>query len=101
MPLLDSPIKIMCIQIYILIFAPTSFPAAAIFFMHFPIKKRFTYTSLMNSLSRALIYPLTAFGLIYIINTWGYLGLSVMLFISCMFFGLGLRYFEKLTLGVV
>ena len=97
MPLLDSPIKIMFMQIYILIFAPTSFPAAAIFFIHFPIKKRFTYTSLMNSLSRALIYPLTAFGLIYIINIWGYSGLSVVLFISCVFFGLGLRYFEKLT----
>jgi MFS family permease len=97
-PLLNSPFKIMCLQIYILIFAPTSFPAAAIFFMHFPIKKRFTYTSLMNAFSRALVYPLTAFGLIYIINIWGYFGLSAILLVACLSFGLGLNYFEKASL---
>ena len=62
------------IQLYFLIFAPCSFPATAIFYKHFPIFKRFTHTSFIFAMSRALMYIITSFGLAYLTELFNNFG---------------------------
>ncbi|WP_341757767.1 MFS transporter [Candidatus Tisiphia endosymbiont of Ditula angustiorana] len=55
---ISSPIELFFIQIAITVFAPTGFPGFAVFCMHFPVFKRFTYTSFTLSITRCM----TVFG---------------------------------------
>jgi MFS family permease len=90
----DTPYKMLLLQGYILIFAPTSFPAASIFMLYFPIKKRFTYVGLVSSCSRALVYPIISFGFIYAFNFLGDFGIFAIMIPALIGFAYGLWYFD-------
>ncbi|MCF8462885.1 MAG: MFS transporter [Rickettsiaceae bacterium] len=94
---ISTPGELFCIQILLVIFAPTIFPAAALFIEHFPILTRFSRIAIICALSRAIMYPISSFGFIYLIDNFGYWGtlfINVPLFIG---YALGLNYFEKIS----
>lgn len=64
---------VMFIQAVIVVFGFMGTPAIPIFYKHFPIFKRFTYATFTYALSRALVYVITSFGLVYcakILGNW-------------------------------
>lgn len=83
-------------QAYCIFFSPLSHPAAAVFYAHFPVFRRFTYTSFIFAMARAFVHVISSFGLIYItayLDHWGLLVITLPILVG---FGWGLRHFEKL-----
>ena len=91
-----TPFQLLLIQIGLIICSFDTVPAVSSFFRHFPVFKRFTYSSMIYAVSRALMYIITSFGIIYLTKYLGQYGLFVVmvpLLIICMF---GLNHFQKL-----
>ena len=92
-----SNIQVFClIQGLSVVFCLGALPSAPILFKHFPILKRFTYSSLLYSLSRAVMYSVTSVGLVYIIkyfNKFGILMIGLPITISFLY---GVLHFEQL-----
>ena len=94
-----------CIQILSIIFYVGTIPAIPIFFLHFPIFKRFTYSSLMFSFSRAIMYLITSMGLAYLINCYPKTGILIATLPIMVSYFWGVQHFikldnaEKLTLS--
>ncbi len=61
-----TPSYIMLIQVYFLVFTPSCCPAGAIFYKHFLTFKRFTHTSFIFVISRAVMNIITSFGFVYL-----------------------------------
>ncbi len=96
----QNPFYLFLIQVFIVVFAVDTVPAVSIFFKHIPVFKRFTYSSLIYAFSRALMYIITSFGIIYLTKYFGNYGLLIILIpinIGC---GLGIFHFEKLEKGL-
>ncbi|QQV74835.1 hypothetical protein H6P87_00377 [Rickettsia tillamookensis] len=91
-----TPHYIMLTQLYFLIFAPTATPATSIFYKQFPIFKRFTHTSFVFALSRALMYIITSFGLAYLTEYFDYWGVLIIMVPVTIGYYFGLRHFENL-----
>ncbi|MDE8612083.1 MFS transporter [Rickettsia felis] len=87
---------IMLIQLFFLLFAPTAFPASAIFYKHFPIFKRFMHTSLIYAISRAIMLLITSFGLAYLTEHFNYWGILMIMIPVTIGYYFGLRHFENL-----
>ena len=71
-------------------------PAESILIKHFPIFKRVTYATFIYALSRALMYIVTSFGLIYITEAFGPNGLFIIFIPTCVGYLYGILHFEKL-----
>lgn len=93
---ISTPFHLFLFQSVFIIFAPSDYPANAIFFKHFPVLKRFTYTSVLHAVSHACIYVLTSFGFIYLVKWFGQIGVLFILIPVSICFGIGLHYFDKL-----
>jgi MFS transporter, MHS family, proline/betaine transporter len=78
------------------IFCLGQLPAAPILFKHFPILRRFTYSSLLYSLSRAVMYLITSMGLVYLVDFFGPFGIVMLSLPAAICFLWGVDYFEKL-----
>lgn len=92
----NSPAYVFIIQSFIVLFAVDTVPAVSIFFKHFPVFKRFTYSSLIYAISRAMMYIITSFGIIYLTKYLGHYGLLIVIIplnIGC---ALGINHFENL-----
>lgn len=92
----NSSIQMIFIQSFIAVFGFMGAPAMPIFYKHFPIFKRFTYTTFAYALSRAFIYITTSFGLVYctkFLGNWGTLFIIIPTAISFIY---ALNHFEKL-----
>lgn len=73
-------------------------PALPIFLIHFPIFKRFTCASLVFAISHALMYVVTSFGLVYLINyfeswAWGLIAIIIPTGIGYIW---GINHFQRL-----
>lgn len=93
---LQSDFHVLLLQSSIIFFAADASPATSIFYKYFPVLKRFTYISFMHALSRAVIYVIASFGLVYLtkyFGSWGTLIITIPVFSGYAF---GLRHFEKL-----
>jgi len=93
---ISTPFELFLIQSFVCLFCVDSAPAAAIFYIHFPIFKRFTYASFLYALSRALVYIITSFGLVYLthqFNNWGLLIIMVPMIFG---FAFGIFHFQNL-----
>ncbi|HJD61460.1 MAG TPA: MFS transporter [Rickettsia endosymbiont of Columbicola hoogstraali] len=91
-----TPMQLLLIQICLISCSFSTFPAVPIFFRHFPVFKRFTYSSMIYAISRALMYVITSFGIIYLTKYFGHYGLFIVmvpLLVTCMF---GLNHFQEL-----
>lgn len=94
--IIRTPFELLMFQSFVVLFASGSMPAVPIFLIHFPVFKRFTYGSLTYAFSRALMYIVTSFGLVYLSEFFGHWGLLVVLAPATLGFAWGLRHFDKL-----
>jgi MHS family proline/betaine transporter-like MFS transporter len=72
---ITHPYQLFALQSIFLLLFLSDTPAASIFIKQFPVLKRVTATSFLYALARALMYPITSFGLIYLTNFFGIYGL--------------------------
>ncbi len=93
---LNSPSEVFWIQALYIFFALTNVPAIPIFLTHFPVYYRFTYDSFIYALSRALMYIVTSFGLVYLTDFFGDWGLWFIMIPTSIGHLWGCLYFEKL-----
>lgn len=93
---LESELQVLMIQSCIIFFAADASPATSVFYKYFPVLKRFTYISFIYALSRAIVYIIASFGLVYLtqyLGSWGTLIITVPVFLG---YVVGLWHFEKL-----
>ena len=84
------------LQVLSIVFCLGTVPAIPIFFRHFPVLKRFTYSSLIFSISRAVMYVSTSMGILFLVKCYGNLGILIMTLPVTIGFLWGVLYFEKL-----
>jgi MHS family proline/betaine transporter-like MFS transporter len=89
-----TPFDLFLIQSFTMFFVIA--PVSAITYKHFPIFKRFTLISLIFALSLALMYVITSFGAVYLVEYLGNWGLLIILLPTTIGFIVGLYHFEKL-----
>jgi hypothetical protein len=91
-----SSVHIFLLQGLILILNLGGVPADAIFIKRFPVYKRFTSTTFLYALTRALMYVVTSFGVVYLTECFGYAGILFITIPCCVGFLAGVYYFEKI-----
>lgn len=97
---IKSELIIFIIQIFSVVFGHSTIPAKAIFLMHFPIFKRFSYASLITALAHVTLYIVTSFGLVYTVDFFGIYGILFISLPVTFSFLWGLLHFEKLERDV-
>ena len=93
---ITTPFELLLIQCFTIAFTIAYVPAIPIFYKHFPVFKRFTYTSFLYAVSRAIMYVVISFGSVYLttwFHYWGILFIAIPLIIGFVF---GILHFEKL-----
>lgn len=93
---ITSPTLLLVFQIVGVVFGPSTIPAKAIFLIHFPIFKRFTYAGFIAAIAHATVYIVTSFGLVYLTKHLGHWGLLVITLPTTIGFTFGIKHFEKL-----
>jgi hypothetical protein len=88
--------KVLMIQCCFVLFGLDLFPAAPIFFSHFPVLKRFTYASVPAAISRAVMYPVASFGVVKMVEWFGSYGLWLIFLPVLLSFNCALRHFSRL-----
>jgi len=91
-----NPYHIFLIQSFIMLFVLDDVPASPIFAIYFPVFKRFTSIAVIYALSRAFMYVITSFGLIYLTKYFGNYGLLVIIIPVLIGYTFGLFHFERL-----
>jgi MFS family permease len=84
------------IQTLIVAFAPDCKFVSSVTYKHFPIFSRFKSAAFLYALSRAFTYVVTSFGLIYLVDYWGTIGLFVAMMSTLLFARYGLNHFLSL-----
>jgi len=84
------------VQVLLCFFALGTLPAIPIFFKYFPVNRRFTYSSMLYAMSRAFMYVLTSFGLVYLTKILGYSGIWIIVVPVSIGFLWGVNHFVKL-----
>lgn len=92
----SSPAYIFLLQSALVSFPLGGMPADAILIKHFPIFKRFTSASFLYALSRAFMYIITSFGLVYLTEFFGEWGVLVISIPMASVFMLSVKHFETL-----
>ncbi|HJD56819.1 MFS transporter [Candidatus Tisiphia endosymbiont of Ptychoptera albimana] len=94
---LNSSLNVFLIQLFVVLFAPTGPDLGhPIFYRYFPIFKRFSCVSITFAISRALMYLVTSFAIVYLTEYWHHWGIMMILFPVCIGFAFGIFHFEKL-----
>jgi len=88
--------QIFGLQAFLLILSLAQMPAASVFIKYFPVFKRFTATSFTYAVTRALMYILTSFGLVYLTEAFGHYGLWLIMLPVTILFLWGVNHFIKL-----
>ncbi len=94
--IISSPIQLFFIQFLLKTSASGEFPAAPIFYKNFPIFKRFTYSCMTYALGRGIMFGITSFGLVYLIEYFGNYGMLLISVPTLIAYRLGLSHFENL-----
>jgi MFS transporter, MHS family, proline/betaine transporter len=92
----SSGLHIFLFQSSLLTFHLGSLPGEAVFNYHLPIYRRFTFASFLYALSRALMYIITSFGLVFLGNYIGTFGFWIITLPIGFAFLYGIRHFESL-----
>jgi len=95
----STPMHLFFIQALSVALAMDSTPAVPVFFVHLPVLRRYTYASVTYAISRAGMYIVTSFGLIYLTEWFGSWGLWVVFLPAIAAFFIALKHFEKLEFG--
>jgi MFS family permease len=91
-----SIVQLFLIQALILIVPLNDMPSVAVFLRNFPLYRRVTFASLLWSLSRALMFVVTSFGLIYLGSYFGHFGLWIIALPTAFGFLYGINHFKEL-----
>jgi len=91
-----TPYDIFWIQSFTMIFILDDIPATTILVTHFPVFKRFTSVAVIYALSRAMMYIITSFGLVYLTKYYGHWGLLAITIPVVIGYTFGILHFEKL-----
>ena len=94
--IINSPLQLFLVQVLMVICALDGMPAEAVLIYHLPTWRRFTYSSFLYALSRALMYVLISFGLIYLTRSFNHYGLWLITLPVSFGFLYGVRHFEGL-----
>ncbi|WP_342278222.1 MFS transporter [Candidatus Tisiphia endosymbiont of Myopa tessellatipennis] len=89
--------NMLLIHSFIVVFSPTTIPAVPIILKALPIFKRFTCSGLIYAFSRAGVFIVCSFGLIYLTTYFGYPGLLFIMIPVSIGYIFGLLHFEKLS----
>ena len=92
---LPEPNFIFYIQVVSIILALSGVPGNALFISHFPVFKRFTYTSFMYALSRAAMYVITSFSLVFLVERFSHYGLLLLMIPLSIAFVMSVKFYEK------
>ncbi|WP_341761631.1 MFS transporter [Candidatus Tisiphia endosymbiont of Thecophora atra] len=94
---INSSFDVFLMQLFIVLFVPIG-PGLGepIYYKHFPVFKRFSCASLTFAISRALMYVVTSFSIVYLTEYWHHWGIMVILLPVCIGFAFGIFHFEKL-----
>ena len=95
MSLYPDPNVVFVYQCLAALFVFDHIPATPIFYRHFPILKRFTYTSLISAVAKLLTYFITSFGLVFTTKYYGYYGIFLILIPIGLMFLASVKFFEK------
>lgn len=87
---------IFLIQIFVLLTALSPIPGVSVFIKYLPTLKRFTAASFVYALSRAMMYIITSFSLVYLTEMLGYYGLWLIMIPVNIGFLWGIKHFEEL-----
>jgi len=90
------PFQLFGIQVFLLAFSLAQMPAAPVFIKSFPVFKRFTATSFTYAATRALMYIVTSFGVVYLTQGFGHYGLWILMLPITVGYLWGVRHFERL-----
>lgn len=90
----SSPLELFFIQSYLMLFSLTPTPAMPIFVTSFPIFRRFTFMSFLYATTRALMYVITSFGLVWLTEYYGHWGLWFIMIPMCVTFYWGVVHFQ-------
>jgi MHS family proline/betaine transporter-like MFS transporter len=93
---LTSIVQLFLIQSLIVIMALNDMPSFAVFLSHFPLYRRVTFASFLWSVSRALMYIITSFGLVFLGNYFGHFGLWIITLPTTCAFLYGINHFKQL-----
>jgi hypothetical protein len=93
---ISSPVELLYFQIFVSVFAPTGFPAFAVFCIYFPVLKRFTCTSFIFASSRALAYAIATSVIIYLGCCNEHFGILYLIIPILIGYGFGISHFTKL-----
>lgn len=88
--------SILIIQTLTLFFGLSGDPAYGCILIHLPVFRRFTLAGLSYAVTRALMYIITSFGLVYLTNFFDHWGVLVIMVPLSMGFIWGVCHFEKL-----
>ena len=92
----NSNIQIFLLQTLLLIGGLATSPGVPFFLKHIPTLKRFTSATFIYALSRAVMYIITSFSLVYLTETFNYYGLWLVTVPVSIGFLWGVNHFEKL-----
>ncbi|MFK7973770.1 MAG: MFS transporter [Rickettsiaceae bacterium] len=93
---INSPWQLLSIQISIILVSTKSAPATPIFYKHFPVFRRFTMSCMMYALGRAVMFVITSYGLVFLIDIYGNWGLLILATPILLGYKFALSHFEKL-----
>lgn len=91
-----SSTQILIIQILAIILTCTAFPANPVIYTHFPIFKRFFASTFTFAMAKAIMYPISSFGIMYITTYFGNLGLLILTLPLTIGYIMARNYLEKL-----
>lgn len=94
--LTSSHYQLFALQAVIVIVALGDYPAVGIFIKHIPVLKRVTATSFLYSLSRAVTYVITSFGLVYLTEQFGHWGIWIITLPSVIGYLWAIHHYEVL-----
>jgi MFS transporter, MHS family, proline/betaine transporter len=92
----SSPTELFFLQAICMFFVLSDLPTSPIFLVYFPILKRFTCYSFIYASSRAIVYVITSFGLVYLTEYFGYFGLWFIMIPASIGFIWSVRHIDSL-----
>lgn len=92
---LTSPVELFVIQALILSSLSTT-PGDPVFLSYLPFYRRTTYATFLFALSRAVVYIITSFGLVYLGSYFGYFGIWIISLPITVLYLYGVFHFEGL-----
>lgn len=94
--MMNAPYQLALIQWGVMLFSVHGMPGIPIFYRHFPILQRFKAAGLTYSIGRAFMFAITSFGMVYLIEWFGNIGILVLSAPVLAGYGVSLFYFDRL-----